>query len=61
MSIPKNALGLLEAGTTFPQRVFARSIIMVLSLLSFSCIVGGVSLAEFQGGGKYLIEGWSDV
>jgi hypothetical protein len=22
---------------------------------------GGVSLAEFQGGRKYLIEGWSDV
>jgi len=22
---------------------------------------GGVSLAEFQGGGKCLIEGWSDV
>jgi hypothetical protein len=30
-------------------------------LINSNMTVGGVSLTEFQGGGKCLIEGWSDV
>jgi hypothetical protein len=32
-----------------------------IHLKSFCITDGGVSLAEFQGGGKCLIKGWSDI